>query len=45
VLYSIQNVSKQLHRDKQENNRINDADFVKYEMNSDSAVKQLYRRQ
>lgn len=34
-------VSKQIHSNEQENNKINDANMIKYETNSDSAWKQL----
>ncbi len=39
--YTIQFVSKQLHCNKEGNNRINYAIFFKYETNLNSAVKQL----
>jgi len=40
ALYTLQIVSKQLHCDKQEKTLI-DANFIKYEANSNFALKQL----
>ncbi len=41
ALYNTLTVSKQIHSNKQENNRISDANFIKYERNSNFIVKQL----
>lgn len=37
VTFTIENVSKQRHNNKQESSRINDANFIKYETKSNSA--------
>ncbi len=41
IYSTLYNTDSQLHSTKEENNRINDADFFKYETNSNSSVKQL----
>lgn len=37
----IRQVTLQLHSIKEESNRISDANFLRYEVNSNSAIKQL----
>lgn len=42
-LHTIQIVLKELYSNKHENNRINDANFVKFETHLNSAVKQFFK--